>query len=415
MHASSMENMARCITSYMDPEDITVVDLGAMNVNGSYRELMPDHANYVGVDLEAGNGVDVVLEDVYTLPFEDGSVDIVLSGQMLEHCAHFWKVFNEIARILKPGGKAFIIAPSSGPVHRYPVDCYRFYPDAYQALADWSGLRLIQSWTDERGPWYDLIGVFQKGGTRQPLLQQASLNPVAQNYRQEPHVDPAAERTRGERPYLDVLRDLHTLVAPEIYLEIGVRKGTSLALSKGRAIAIDPDPHADFKVDRPEIDFHRCTSDDFFFFNPDAIEPGSIDLAFIDGMHLAEYVLRDFMNVERLMSPRGVIVIDDVLPIHQVQTERARCSQVWTGDVWRFVELLAQTRPDLGLHWLDTEPTGLLVVTRPSAQNRVLWQEYNKFARHLGDTIDAPLPQDIIDRGHAVTPTTAMLAEILGR
>lgn len=84
MHASSMENMARCITSYMDIEDITVVDLGAMNVNGSYRELMPDHAHYVGVDLEAGNGVDVVLEDVYTLPFEDGSVDIVLSGQMLE-------------------------------------------------------------------------------------------------------------------------------------------------------------------------------------------------------------------------------------------------------------------------------------------------------------------------------------------
>jgi ubiquinone/menaquinone biosynthesis C-methylase UbiE len=81
---------------------------------------------FTEVSQEAGQGVDIVLTDVYHLPFEDGSVDIVLSGQMLEHCGQFWRVFNEIFRVLKPDGLAFVIAPSSGPVHRYPVDCYRF-------------------------------------------------------------------------------------------------------------------------------------------------------------------------------------------------------------------------------------------------------------------------------------------------
>ena len=165
MHASSMENMQRCIEWFAGDRPLKVVDLGAMNVNGSYQELLPSNADYVGVDLEEGPGVDVVLTDVYHLPFEDNSIDIVMSGQMLEHCGHFWRVFTEVSRVLKPEGLAFMIAPSSGPVHRYPVDCYRFYPDSYQALAEWSGLRLVQCWTDERGPWHDIVGSFKKGAT----------------------------------------------------------------------------------------------------------------------------------------------------------------------------------------------------------------------------------------------------------
>jgi SAM-dependent methyltransferase len=414
MHASSIENMARCVDFFMTPDDRTVVDLGAMNVNGSYRELMPDHVRYIGVDLEAGPGVDVVLEDVYSLPMADASVDVVLSGQMLEHCAHFWKVFSEIARVLKPEGKAFIIVPSSGPIHRYPVDCYRFYPDALEALADWSGLRVVQSWTDGRGPWRDLVGVFQKGGDLQPVAAPRA-RAVPANYRQTPHADPAAEECRGVVPYLDVLREIHRRRRPELYLEIGVRRGVSLALAEGRAIAIDPDPHPDFSVEGRDIAFHRCTSDDFFFFHPGAQVAGPVDLAFIDGMHLAENVLRDFMHVEPMMARDGIIVIDDVLPNHPVQANRHRQSQVWTGDVWRFATFLAEQRPDLGLHWLDTYPGGLLVVTRPDAGNRKLWDNYNPLARQLMEGVGAAVPEALLDRRHAIVPTAAWLDEVLGR
>ena len=89
---------------------------------------------------QAGPGVDIVLDDPYRLPFGDGEVDVVVSGQMLEHCEFFWLSFGEMLRILKPDGYLFLIVPSAGPIHNYPVDCYRFYPDAMKALAKYTGL-----------------------------------------------------------------------------------------------------------------------------------------------------------------------------------------------------------------------------------------------------------------------------------
>lgn len=410
MHPSSFENMQRCIDWYCPP-GARVVDLGAASVNGSYRDLFPAGTAYTGFDLAPGPGVDVVLEDPYVLPLADGSVDLVVSGQMLEHCPQFWRVFTEVARVLAPGGLAFMIAPSEGPIHRYPVDCYRFYPDAWGAMADWAGLRLVHCWRDRRGPWCDLVGVFQKGGTLErrtaPKPAEPILLPAA------PHPDPAVEATRGKRPYREVLEEMHRLLAPRLYCEIGVRKGQSLALCRGRAVAIDPSP--DIGTLPGTATLHRCTSDDFFFFAGDTPFEGRVDFAFIDGMHLSEFVLRDFMNLERHMSPKGVIVVDDVLPGHPVQALRKRQSQVWTGDVWRFARLLSEIRPDLQLTWLDTAPTGLLVVRGLKPQNRVLWNRYNSEIRKLLDAGDEPVPEDLLTRAHAVDPTAEAIRAAIGR
>jgi SAM-dependent methyltransferase len=399
-----MENMRRCVEWHLPADAVRIVDLGAMNVNGSYRELLPAAVEYVGVDLEPGPGVDLTLSDVYRLPFAGDSFDVVLSGQMLEHSGQFWRVFSEICRILKPDGLAFIIAPSAGPVHRYPVDCYRFYPDSYQALAEWSGLRLVQCWHDERGPWRDLVGVFQKGESLRPVTTPQPMR-VTANCRQEPHQNPLAEVCKGARPYLEVLHDLHSLINPGVYLEIGVRRGASLALASCPSVAIDPDPHPDLDIGNPTVQFHRCASDDFFFFNSGHAFAGQVDLAFIDGMHLAEYVCRDFMNVERFMRRGGVVVIDDVLPNHPIQASRERVSQVWTGDVWRFAEHLARERADLRLTWLDTWPSGLLVISGVDPASKAMWDDYNPRMRRLADEAGAPPPDRILARTDAVAPT----------
>lgn len=58
----------------------TVVDIGAQDVNGSLKSVCPTDVRYVGVDFVAGKGVDIILEDPYKLPFEDNSVDAVLSS-----------------------------------------------------------------------------------------------------------------------------------------------------------------------------------------------------------------------------------------------------------------------------------------------------------------------------------------------
>ncbi|WP_397543339.1 methyltransferase domain-containing protein [Roseovarius salis] len=392
--------MRRCIDWYLPEGHQRVIDLGSYDVNGSYRHLLPETVEYTGFDLEPGPGVDVVLEDPYNIPLPDSSVDVVMSGQMLEHCAHFWRVFTEIARVLKTGGLAFVNAPSAGPIHRYPVDCYRFYPDAFQALADWAGLRLVHCWLDERGPWRDLVGVFQKDGSLQPLTAPPEPKPVP--LRNTPNPDPAAEIMAGQRPYLDVLGELHALQDPSLYVEIGVRRGNSLRVCNCRMIGIDPDPAVE---DAPEaLSLYACTSDDFFFFHARQQIDRPVDMAFIDGMHLVEFVCRDFMNLERNMSDDGVIVVDDVLPNHPLQAARDRQTRVWCGDVWRIVPFLRQKRPDLKLTLLDTAPSGLLVITRLNPSDRRLWNNYNPAIRQLLDKTPPP-PEAVLSRTEAVAPT----------
>ena len=416
MHASSMENMRTCYRRYVEDspllarEEVLVLDVGGANVNGGYRDVFSDaRFRYLGVDLAPGEGIDIVLEDPNQLPLPDASVDIVVCGQMLEHCEFFWLVFAEMMRVLRPDGYLFLIAPSAGPIHRYPVDCYRFYPDAYRALAKHAGVHLVECWLDERGPWRDLVGVF----ARQPQPPRVAVpeRPAVDAYDpvRSPPGSAAEEAVRGVRPYIEVLDRLHATLAPALYLEIGVRHGRSLALARGPALGVDPAP----ELERPLPEGARvvvATSDDFFAGPEDAL-PTAPELAFIDGMHLFEYALRDFMHVERRAGPNTVVVIDDILPVHPAQAARTRRTRVWTGDVWKLQACLAEHRPDLFVLALDTAPSGLLLVAGLDPGNRVLWQRYNPIVRRWAADLDPP--EDVLTRRGAVAPAGPVLERVL--
>jgi hypothetical protein len=66
MHLSSMEAMQGFVDYYLDArkgERLRVLDVGSMDVNGTYRTLFDQSAwSYTGLDLEPGSGVDCVLE-----------------------------------------------------------------------------------------------------------------------------------------------------------------------------------------------------------------------------------------------------------------------------------------------------------------------------------------------------------------
>ncbi|WP_337133804.1 class I SAM-dependent methyltransferase, partial [Staphylococcus aureus] len=91
----------------------------------------------------------------------------------------------------------------------------------------------------------------------------------------------------------------------------------------------------------------RSTSDEFFFKHANEFLKQPPDLAFIDGMHLFEYALRDFINIERHSSSNTLVVIDDIYPNHPAQAERDRRTRAWTGDVWKLHAILTDYRPDL--------------------------------------------------------------------
>ncbi|MFB1487467.1 MULTISPECIES: methyltransferase domain-containing protein [unclassified Thiocapsa] len=428
MHPTSLENMRKCYDRYVVPagleqrSDVLVLDIGGADINGNYRPIFSHPVfRYLTADL-AAEGVDILLEDPYQIPLPDESVDIVLSGQMLEHCEYFWLAFKEMVRLMKPDGFLFLIAPSSGPIHRYPVDCYRFFPDAFAALARHADCRLEALWRDERGPWQDLVGVFRKTPL-QPFVDEAlkgtkmqirsglpSSNSVPHGF--PPSGSPNAEVTAGQVHYRAILAQAHEILKPELYLEIGVRHGDSLALAHGPAVGVDCAPDVEQPL-HAATTIIQATSDEFFEFKAGEALTTPPDLSFIDGMHLFEYALRDFMNVERWSKSSSLVIVDDIFPNHPDQATRERCTRVWTGDVWKLHACLAEERPDLLLLSLDTSPTGLLLIAGLDASNRTLWDRYNPIVNRYVKRQPETLPAAVIARDGALDPCAPIVAQLL--
>lgn len=181
MHASAYHTARQFLSVYATNLSAgTVIEIGSRLVaeqQRTLRQLCPTHLTYVGFDLEIGVNVDVVLVDPYKFPLPDSSVDIVLCTSVFEHCNFFWKLFEECLRVLRTGGLLYLNAPSNGYVHRYPVDCWRFYPDSGVALEEYGqtlgfDVALLESFvTDENLSenreeiWNDFVAVFIKGSS----------------------------------------------------------------------------------------------------------------------------------------------------------------------------------------------------------------------------------------------------------
>ncbi|WP_431272694.1 hypothetical protein [Dankookia sp. P2] len=98
-------------------------------------------------------------------------MDVAVTSSCFEHDIAFWESFLELVRILRPGGLLYLNAPSNYAVHRYPLDCWRFYPDAGLALCRWAATRgvavdLAESFIGQQGAegWCDFVAVFRKAG-----------------------------------------------------------------------------------------------------------------------------------------------------------------------------------------------------------------------------------------------------------
>lgn len=137
--------MERFVKKYLTSDNLNVMDLGSMDIHGCYKPLFSAH-NYVGADISPGPNVDFVIDDPYDWEIEDNSFDVIISGQTFEHIEFFWLTIEEMARVLKPAGLLCIVAPSAGKEHKYPVDCWRFYPDGMRALAKWAGLEVVEAY-----------------------------------------------------------------------------------------------------------------------------------------------------------------------------------------------------------------------------------------------------------------------------
>lgn len=158
---------------------VRILEIGAQNVNGTLRDHAPRGAEYVGIDFEAGDGVDVVVTGLDDWNVPDAHFDIVMASSVFEHDKAFWLTFLVMCAKAKPGGHIYISAPSNGTIHRYPMDYWRFYPDSGLALEEWAKSQgidvvLVESFVAEREKdvWNDYCAVFRKGPSEAPLNRE---------------------------------------------------------------------------------------------------------------------------------------------------------------------------------------------------------------------------------------------------
>jgi SAM-dependent methyltransferase len=143
----------------------------------------------------------------------------------------------------------------------------------------------------------------------------------------------------------DLLNHLADKYNLQRYLEIGVQV-PELNFEKIKCaykIGVDPDPKAEATICK--------TSDEYFEVELNLNEqfPDTqkrYDLIFIDGLHTAEQVKKDFGNALRILSPNGFIVLHDCNPEKEEHTivPRPKERGHWNGDVYKFAEGINGTK-----------------------------------------------------------------------
>tara|TARA_X000001036_G_scaffold311889_1_gene290478 strand:- start:51 stop:755 length:705 start_codon:yes stop_codon:yes gene_type:complete len=170
MHDSALKSFIEFRKTYLDSQQskkIAITEIGSQAINSSIKNSLNEKYDYTGVDITAGENVDIVLQDPYKLPFSDESIDAVISISTFEHTEFFWLTYLEILRILKPDGLFFLNVPSNSKFHRHSSDNWRFYPDSSIALEKWGiknnyNPKVLEHYTNlenGRDIWNDYISI----------------------------------------------------------------------------------------------------------------------------------------------------------------------------------------------------------------------------------------------------------------
>jgi len=102
-----------------------VVNLGAGVHRYGKSIINVDIFPYVGVDIVA---------DALATPFPTNSIDGLVCEYLLEHVPDPSRIIQEILRVLKPGGFAYIAIPFMYPFHDSPNDYYRWSEEGLRQL-----------------------------------------------------------------------------------------------------------------------------------------------------------------------------------------------------------------------------------------------------------------------------------------
>lgn len=150
-----------------------VYEFGSYQVEGqegyaNLRNFFPDKS-YVGCDMRPGPGVDRV-EDVSAINLPDASAGTVLCIETFEHVFEVRRAFDEVFRILKPGGVFVITTPLNFRIHGYPDDYWRMTPNCLRRLMGTYAAR-VAGWQGHRSFPHSVMAM----GVKSPAPKDATV------------------------------------------------------------------------------------------------------------------------------------------------------------------------------------------------------------------------------------------------
>lgn len=176
MHQSVLDFVHTQTQNGLAIEGLRVLEVGSYNFNGSVRQVLEPlkPAQYLGVDVTPGPGVDLVVAPEDDLPGADGGWDLVISTEMLEHAPDWRRALDGLKRAVRAGGALVLTTRSRGmPYHAFPIDCWRFsVENMLDAFADWH----IESVTGDPDPRHP--GVFVRARKPEVPTQPVDLRTI---------------------------------------------------------------------------------------------------------------------------------------------------------------------------------------------------------------------------------------------
>lgn len=134
-------NQSAFIRNTADRLEGPYLEIGSKNYGSTQdlRSLFASRGKYVGIDMAAGPGVDLVLD--MTRDFAE--IDAMLGGErfgtvfclsVLEHCDQPFRMAENITRLLRADGVLCVSVPFVWQFHGYPSDYWRFTHEGVKKL-----------------------------------------------------------------------------------------------------------------------------------------------------------------------------------------------------------------------------------------------------------------------------------------
>ena len=178
---TASDDIAGCFVEALHVIDRpSILELGTLRWETEathHLEWAPHGSTYVMSDVAEGTDVDVVADAHDLAPFTDDAFDAVIACSVWEHLARPWVAAQAVARVLRPGGLAYISTHHTFPLHGYPSDYFRFSDQALDVLFTDAGLITervgyvypcsitppaeVTRWNRAAPAWLNVVGIWR--------------------------------------------------------------------------------------------------------------------------------------------------------------------------------------------------------------------------------------------------------------